>query len=157
LPCAPLLLPQEMESVAKGIIYCRSKALCDKIAGALGCFAYYADMKSSRSEVLETWRRSGGLIVCTSALGVGIDISRVLCTLHVERPWGMVDFLQESGRMRAGGKSVIVLVQPPQEQQKQHEQHKQKMNDSEAIEAFVHTAGCRRKVMSQYMDGKQLS
>jgi hypothetical protein len=31
------------------------------------------------------------------------------------------------------------------------------MNDSEAIEAFVRTAGCRRKVISQYMDGKQLS
>jgi hypothetical protein len=72
----------------------------------------------------------------------------------------MVNFVQESGRMRAKGKSVIVLVQPPQEQQKpheQHEQHEQEMNDSEAIEVFVRTAGCRRNVMSQYMDGKQLS
>jgi superfamily II DNA helicase RecQ len=110
--------------------------------------------------VLETWRQSGGLIVSTSALSVGVDIPRVLFTLHVERPWGIVDFVQESGRMRAGGKSVIVLMQPPQEQQKPHEQyeqHEQEINNSEAMAAFVRTAGCWRKVISQYMDGKQMS
>jgi superfamily II DNA helicase RecQ len=104
-----------MESAAKGIIYCRSKALCNELAGTLGCPVYYSSMEASRVEVLETWRQSGGLIVSTSALGVGVDIPRVLFTLHVERPWGMIDFVQESGRMRAGGKSVIVLKQ--QEQQ----------------------------------------
>jgi hypothetical protein len=153
LPCAPLL-PQEMESAAKGILYCRSKALCNELAGALGCPVYYSNMEASRAEVLETWQRSGGLIVSTSALGVGVDIQRVLFTLHVERPWGMIDFVQESGRMRAEGKSVIVLKQ---QQQEQEEDQKQAVDDSEAMEAFVRTAGCRRKVMSQYMDGKPLS
>jgi hypothetical protein len=160
LPCAPLPPLQDIESAAKGIIYCRSKPLCDTLADALGCPAYYADMEASRTEVLKTWRLLGGLIVSTSALSVGVNIPRVLFTLHVERPWGMVDFVQESGRMRGEGKSVIVLVQPPQAQEKpheQHEQHEQEMNDSEAMAAFVRTTGCRRKVMSQYMDGKQLS
>ena len=105
-------------------------------------------MEASRAEVLETWRQSGGLIISTSALGVGVDIPRIRFTLHVERPWGMVDFVQESGRMRAGGKSVIVHVQQQQEQA---------IEDAEAIEAFVRTAGCRREVMSQYIDGNQLS
>jgi superfamily II DNA helicase RecQ len=148
LPCPPLV-PQEIESAVKGIIYCRSKALCDELAGALGCPVYYSSMEASRTEVLETWRQSGGLIVSTSALGVGVDIPRVLFTLHVERPWGMIDFVQESGRMRAGGKSVIVL--------KQQQQQDQGIDDSKAIEAFVRTVGCRRKEMSQYMDGKPLS
>jgi hypothetical protein len=62
----------------------------------------------------------------------------------------MIDFVQESGRMRAKGKSVIVL------KQQQHEQE-QAIDNGEAIEAFVRTAGCRRKVMSKYMDGKPLS
>jgi superfamily II DNA helicase RecQ len=153
LPCTPALPPplQAIESANKGIVYCRSKKLCDELAGALGCPAYYANIEASRVEVLETWRQSGGLIVSTSALGVGVDIPRILFTLHVERPWGMIDFVQESGRMRAGGKSVIGLEQQQQQQQDQV------IDDSEATEAFVCTAGCRRKVMSQYMDGKQLS
>jgi superfamily II DNA helicase RecQ len=153
LPSAPLPLLQEAESAAKGIIYCRSTALCEEIAGALGCPAYFAEMKGSRAEVLQTWRQLGGLIVSTSALGVGLDILRVLFTLHIERPWSMLDFVQESGRMRAGGKSVIVLAQVRQQQQQQE----QEIDDSQAIEAFVRTAGCRRAVMSKYMDGKQLS
>jgi superfamily II DNA helicase RecQ len=88
LPCAPLLL-QGTESTAKGIIYCRSKALFHELAGTLGCPAYYRSIEASRTEVLETWRWSGGLIVSTSALGVSVDIRRVLFTLHVKRPWGM--------------------------------------------------------------------
>jgi superfamily II DNA helicase RecQ len=159
LPCAPALPPplQAIESANKGIVYCRSKKLCDELAGALGCPAYYANIEVSRVEVLETWRQSGGLIVSTSALGVGVDIPRILFTLHVERPWGMIDFVQESGRMRAGGKSVIVLKQQQQQQQQEQQQQDQVIDDSEAIEAFVRTTGCRRKIMSQYMDGKQMS
>jgi hypothetical protein len=37
LPCAPPLPLQAIESAAKGIVYCRSKRLCDELAGALGC------------------------------------------------------------------------------------------------------------------------
>ena len=144
---------QKAESAAKGIIYCRSKALCDEIADAIGCPAYYADIEG-RAEVLSTWRQLGGLIVSTSALGVGVDIPRVCFTLHVERPWGMIDFVQESGRMRASGKSIVLLTQP---QPQPHKLKTDEMDDSEAMEAFVRTAGCRRAVMSQYMDGKQLS
>jgi superfamily II DNA helicase RecQ len=154
LPCPQLPLPQEAGSAVKGIIYCRSKALCNEIADTLGCPAYYADLEGNRAEVLETWRQSGSLIVSTSALGVGVDIPHVLFTLHIEKPWGMVDFVQESGRMRASGKSVIVVKQqaPPQQAPPP-----QAMDNSEAMEAFIRTAGCRRKIMSQYMDGNQLS
>jgi superfamily II DNA helicase RecQ len=162
LPCAPLLQLQEAESAAKGIIYCRSKALCNAIADALACPVYYAGMDGSRAEVLETWQQSGGLIVSTSALGVGVDILGVLFTLHVEKPWGMVDFVQESGRMRGSGKSVIVLKQQEQQGQQAIDDceamdDSKAIDDSKAMETFVRTAGCRRKVMSQYMDGKQLS
>jgi hypothetical protein len=37
LPCAPPLPLQAIESAAKGIVYCRSKRLCDELADALGC------------------------------------------------------------------------------------------------------------------------
>jgi superfamily II DNA helicase RecQ len=86
LPCAPLLPLQETESAAKGIIYCRSKRLCDKLAKALGCPAYHADIEASRTEVLKTWRLSGGLIVSTSALSVGVNVLCVLFTLHIKMP-----------------------------------------------------------------------
>jgi superfamily II DNA helicase RecQ len=147
LPSTPLPLLQEAEGAAKGIIYCRSKALCNKIADALGCPAYYANIES-RTEVLQTWRQLGGLIVSTSALGIGIDIPRVRFTLHVERPWGMIDFVQESGRMRTGGKSVVLLARPRQQekqQEKQQQQHQQEM-DEEEMELRATTARSSRAV-----------
>jgi superfamily II DNA helicase RecQ len=48
--------------------------------------------------------------VCTSALGVGIDIPSVKFTLHVDQPWGMIDFVQESGRARKEGQAVLLVV-----------------------------------------------
>jgi superfamily II DNA helicase RecQ len=46
----------------------------------------YSNMEASRAEMLETWWLLGSLIVSTSVLGVGVDISLVLFTLHAERP-----------------------------------------------------------------------
>jgi hypothetical protein len=64
--------------------------------------------------------------------------------------------------MRGSGKSVIILKQQEQQGQqaiddREAMDNREAMDDSEAMEAFVRTVGCRRKVMSQYMDGKQLS
>ncbi|KAF2825539.1 hypothetical protein CC86DRAFT_407749, partial [Ophiobolus disseminans] len=43
------------------------------------------------------------------------------------------------------------------QQQQQEQQLAQEIDDIEAIEAFVRTAGCRRAIISQYMDSRQLS
>ena len=80
------------DSCAKGIVYCRSRQLCDEIATAMGCSSYHAGV-GSRTAILEQWRQRGGLIVCTSALGVGVDIVGVGFTLYIEQPWSMIDFV----------------------------------------------------------------
>ena len=155
----------------KGVVYCRTKQLCEQLATALGCHAYHAGV-ASRTEILQEWRQAGGLIVCTSALGVGVDIPGVQFTLHVEQPWSMVDFVQESGRAREGGKAVILVVQQRQRQQQQQQQQRsfspsqsrveeeeeeEIKEDSKAMEAFIQAPGCRRVAMSSYMDGLQVN
>ncbi|KAF5849992.1 hypothetical protein GGP41_005490, partial [Bipolaris sorokiniana] len=89
---------------AKGIVYCRSRQLCDEIATAVGCSSYHAGV-GSRTVILEQWRQRGGLIVYTSALGVGVDITGVGFTLYIEQLWSMIDFVQESGRARGSASS----------------------------------------------------
>jgi superfamily II DNA helicase RecQ len=153
-------LARETTKPVKGIVYCRSRALCEQLAAALECGAYHAGVES-RTEMLQDWRAAGGLIVCTSALGVGVDIPGVKFTLHVEQPWGMIDFVQESGRAREEGQAVILVVaqqsrleQPAERAEEIAEEEK---DDSAAIAAFVRTSGCRRAVMSRYMDSVQVS
>ena len=103
---------------AKGIVYCRSRQLCDNIAAALDYSSYHAGVRS-RTTILEQWRQRGGLIVCTSALGVGVDIAGVAFTLHIEQPWSMIDFVQESGRARGQGKAVVLVVARKEQQRRQ--------------------------------------
>jgi superfamily II DNA helicase RecQ len=93
----------------KGIVYCCSRALCKQLATALGCSAYYASVESC-TEILQGWRQDSGLIVCTLALGVGVDISSVRFTLYIEQPWSMIDFVQESGRAREEGQAVVLVA-----------------------------------------------
>ena len=45
----------------------------------------------------------------TSALEVEVDILGVGFTVHVDQPWGMVDFVQETGRAREEAMSVVVV------------------------------------------------
>ena len=72
-------------AAAKGIVYCRSRQLCEQLAGRLACSAYHAGV-AGRGEVLQAWQQDGGLIVSTSALGVEVDILGVGFTVHVDQP-----------------------------------------------------------------------
>jgi hypothetical protein len=94
--------------------------------------------------------------VATSALGTGVDIAGIEFVLHVDVPWGMIDYAQESGRAGRSGSGLadsIVLV----------EEHKMRGGgagsveevDAEAMMAFVRTRECRRAVMGRYLDGKE--
>jgi hypothetical protein len=49
------------------------------------------------------------------------------------------------------------LAQPVQLAERAEETAEEERDDSAAIAAFVRTLGCRRAVMSRYMDGVQLS
>jgi hypothetical protein len=155
----------------KGVVYCRSKAQCEQIAGELGCSYYHAGTLD-RAERLAAWIASDGFIVATSALGTGVDIAGIGFVLHVDVPWGMIDYAQESGRAgRAGGLAdSIVLV----EERKLRDASRQVKDfpekafptgpgddgrtveemDAEAMIEFVRTRGCRRAVISRYLDGR---
>jgi superfamily II DNA helicase RecQ len=88
-------------------------------------------------------------------------------TLYIEQPWSMIDFVQESGRAREEGQAVVLvaaqqsrlaqLAQPAQLAERAEELAEEEIDDSAAIVAFVRTSGCRRAVMSRYMDGVQVS
>ncbi|KAF1359102.1 P-loop containing nucleoside triphosphate hydrolase protein, partial [Lizonia empirigonia] len=104
---------QLRERGLKGVVYCRSKTLCEDMAAALGCTFYHADVEDEeRAEKLETWEREGGLMVATSALGTGVDYPGIVYILHVRMPWSMIDYAQESGRGGRAGEVVdsVILV-----------------------------------------------
>lgn len=90
--------------------------------------------------------------MATSALGTGVDYAGIVYILHVGMPWSMTDFAQASGRRGRGreGFKVVVIVEHG-EVEKRIEQESDDL-DVQAIEVFLIRLGCRRELMSSYLD-----
>lgn len=142
----------------KGVVYCRSKTLCEDMAAALGCAFYHAGVEDEeKAEKLERWEREGGLMVATSALGTGVDYPGIVYILHVGMPWSMIDYAQESGRGGRAGEVVdsVILVGHGEVEQTLAVQPDN--IDVSAMGLFIVGSGCRRLLMSRYMDWIRVS
>ncbi|KXJ87186.1 P-loop containing nucleoside triphosphate hydrolase protein [Microdochium bolleyi] len=107
-----------LDSDRKGVIYCRSKKDSETLVGRIGCGCYYSGMETkAREEVLGAWVDSSSesrWITVTIGLGTGVDIAGISVILYAELPYGLVDYVQQTGRSgRKDGEvveAVIVLV-----------------------------------------------
>ncbi|KAL2354249.1 P-loop containing nucleoside triphosphate hydrolase protein [Cryomyces antarcticus] len=119
----------------KGVVYCRSRAQCEKMAEELGCGHYHAG-SMDKEERLQQWLEKGGFMVATSALGTGVDYPGIVFVLHVGMPYGMIDFAQESGRAGRAGEAVdsIILVEDGETQRKACSE---RTIDESAMAAFI--------------------
>ena len=79
---------------------------------ALHC-PFYKAKANDKVEVLEEWKRLGGWIVATSALGTGINIEGITYVIHVDWLYGLTSFLQQLGRGGRNGEvsDSIIIVQ----------------------------------------------
>lgn len=135
----------------KGVVYCLSKAQCERIAEQLGCAHYHAEV-DDRAEQLQEWVEQGGIIVATSALGTGVDFLGIVYILHVGMPWSMTDFAQASGRGGRGGERFdVVVVLEHGAVEKRMEKESDDI-DVQAMGQFLIGSGCRRELMSSYLD-----
>ena len=90
--------------------------------------------------------------MATSALGTGVDFPGIVFILHVDMPYGMIDFAQESGRAGRAGEDVdsVIVVEKGRVEVLAA---KMQSIDEAVMGEFVSTQGCRRAIMSEYLDG----
>ncbi|TIC90801.1 ATP-dependent DNA helicase tlh1 [Colletotrichum higginsianum] len=86
----------------KGVVYCRSKQKCERLAAEIGCSFYHGSVSADgREEALEAWssgRSPSRWMAATTGLGSGVDIQSIVAVFHAEAPYGLVDFVQQTGR-----------------------------------------------------------
>jgi superfamily II DNA helicase RecQ len=151
-----LQLPREK----RGVVYVRSYATGGAISTALKC-PFYKARADDKGEVLQQWIEGcGGWIVATGALGTGVNIEGIIHVVHVDRPYGLTSFVQQSGRGGRNGEvsdsMIITRVQNSSGRRRGGimNEYSVEQIDEDAMTEFIQARTCRRQVLSRYFDGK---
>jgi hypothetical protein len=143
----------------RGVIYVRSYAMGEEVSEMLGC-PFYKATAEDKGEILKTWIAEGqGWIVATGALGTGINIEGIRYVIHIDRPYGLTSFVQQSGR---GGRneevseSIIVVGikhTGPFKKDEEISAYSVEDIDERAMTEYIQSRECRRIVLGAYLDG----
>ncbi|KAL6408075.1 hypothetical protein AUP68_08448 [Ilyonectria robusta] len=161
------VLDQKLEEYprpAKMIVYCRTVEATEALAAELNCDAYFreVDNRDGKAERLQAWtsglereRYGGGrVIVATNALGLGIDIPDIRVVMHLEMPFEMADYAQQSGHAgRDGDRSEAIVIRAEMGGQKPR---RAKLRPKElSTDDYISGKVCRRVVLDSVMDGRE--
>jgi superfamily II DNA helicase RecQ len=156
-----LKMTATMQGDQKGVVYCRSKTGSEKLAEKLGCDYYHSGImdEKQRKHVLEQWvsgRGGNRWITATTGLGTGVDIPGIVGVVHMEQPYGLVDFVQQTGRggRRSGEVVESVVVMDEQKAKVKKQSGDMEHLNHQAMEWFVESLDCRRETLGQFMDGE---
>ncbi len=138
----------------KGIIYCRSRKKTEKLANWLSTiglpgFFYHAAMnESDKRRSHHTFvNEHGGIMVATTAYGMGIDVSRIRFVIHLDLPGSPEAYLQEIGRAGRDNNPAKALLLYGLQDILQAQQFNRQKNYSRlsALFRILEGRGCRRK------------
>ena len=147
----------------RGVVYVRSyeagRRLQEKLHTAGIDVPFYKAVADNKSEIFKAWAEgSGGWIIATGALGAGLDVAGVSHVIHLDRPYGMTNFVQQAGRGGRGGiigHSIVVVNLEAIGSEDRFEVLSRDSVDAieeDALTMFLRTTGCRREAIAAYMD-----
>jgi hypothetical protein len=139
------------------VIYGNSVPKVKKLAEQLACNAYFHDAVGKASMLADFMAGKQGVIVATSALGMGVDIPDIRCIIHIDWPRTILDYAQESGRAgRDGLRSEAIII--GQEGSQRVSDDKQTEVEQQLVQLYAGgdgiATGCRRRVLDEYLDGR---
>jgi superfamily II DNA helicase RecQ len=163
---ARVTIDQKLEEYpwpAKIIVYCQRVEATEDLAGKLGCDAYHReiDTRDGKAERLKFWMSGtkreqygdGRVIVATNALGLGIDVPDIRAVVHVEMPFRMADYAQQSGRAgRDGQRSEAIVIRL--DAQGSSTRPRPLIAEHAAADSYIRGDVCRRVILDSVMDGR---
>lgn len=147
---------QKLDRDEKLLVFCTSKEQLLSIENELMCHKYYSNLEDKDKE-LDGWIRGKyRVMIATSALGAGINIAGVKCVIHVDKPYGLIQFGQESGRASREGQDALSIIMISEEiaQKLRETEDRCLVPDDLAMKNYLITNECRRKILSSYFDGR---
>lgn len=94
-------------------------------------------------------------LACTTAAGAGVDYPHVRWVVHIEDPYGLMDFAQESERGRRDGEpagSTVFMKRDPRLPPPTTPLDHPDPRDQDAINQYLRGINCRRPCLGQELD-----
>ena len=142
------------------MIFVRSCADAEEAADHIGCSYYHREIGTTEEKEarLKEWidGQSGSpFLACTTAAGAGVDYPHVRWVVHIEDPYGLIDFTQESGRAgrdgEPAGSSVFMRRDPRLPRLATPLDHPDPV-DYRAMNESLRGLECRRLVLARELD-----
>ncbi|KAI2476310.1 ATP-dependent DNA helicase recQ [Pyrenophora tritici-repentis] len=142
----------------KIVVYGNSVPKVKGLAEKLKCHAYHHHAVGKASMLEEFMGVKQRVIVATSALGMGVDVPDIRYIVHMDWPFSVLDYAQESGRDgRDGERSEAIMMAQDGEQRAADD--KQGEAEQRLVRAYVEgideAATCRRVVLDGYLDRRE--
>jgi superfamily II DNA helicase RecQ len=154
------LASQAAKDLKKGekiLIFCRSVNEVKSIGESLKCCVYYSKSELKKAS-LEDWKKGENkIMVTTSALGAGMNISNVVMVIHLGKTFGCTSFVQESGRGGREGEAFksVTMIDEMMYRRLEDMDYRLLTPEDAALTEFITIKGCRRKALSRYQDGAE--
>ena len=149
---------RQLSAGQRAVVFCRSRLTCERMAEKLECRLYHRTLEA-KEESLATWvDGSEKIMIATSALGTGVDIDGIRIVVHIGRPHGIMDYVQEVGRAGRSGEVVqsIVVLGRGEMKWLQSEAAMESEWNREGLRLFLKEQKCRRARLSVIMDGEEV-
>ena len=144
----------------RAIVFVRSRTDAEEAAKRLQATFYHREIGSveEKEARLRAWisGESGSpFLVGTTAAGSGVDYAHVRWVIHLEDPYGLVDYAQESGRAGrdgdAAGASIFMRRDPCKPPPPTPLDHYDPADDL-AMKMYLEGKECRRLCMARELD-----
>lgn len=140
------------------IIYCRTRDQTNRVSKALEYPCYYSNSSGKPVILRNFFEQANSAIVTTSSLGLGIDLPNIRVIIHLDYPFRLFDYAQETGRAGRDGKPSQALTLladlAPSLPSFGRKASSDDLYEKQTIEEFIRTKDCRRLVLNGYLDGK---
>ena len=149
---------RQLSAGQRAVVFCRSRPACERMAEKLECRLYHRTLEA-KEESLATWvDGSEKIMIATSALGTGVDIDGIRNVVHMGRPHGIMDFVQEVGRAGRSGEPVqsIIVLGKGEMKWMQSEAARESEWNREGLRLYLKEQKCRRLRLSATMDGEEV-